>query len=107
MEDLTKRYYTIREVAAMFTVQESQLRYYEREFPMLKPKRNQAKDRVYTQEDIAMLRQIFDLVKTKGLKLEAARQVLRARPARESEARQLVGKLQEIRAFLEDLKARL
>jgi DNA-binding transcriptional MerR regulator len=107
MDDLTKRYYTIREVAAMFTVRESQLRYYEREFPMLNPKRNHAKDRVYTPEDIALLRRIFDLVKTNGLKIEAAREVLKTQPARQSEARQLVSKLQEIRAFLEELKKRL
>ncbi len=107
MEDLTKRYYTIREVAAMFTVRESQLRYYEREFPMLNPKRNRTDDRVYTQEDIALLRQIFELVKTKGLKLEAAREVLQARPARQSEARQLIEKLEEIKTFLQELKDKL
>ncbi len=107
MDDLTKRYYTIREVAAMFTVRESQLRYYEREFPMLNPKRNRAADRVYTEEDITMLRQIFELVKTKGLKIDAAREVMQARPARQSEVRQMIEQLSEIRTFLEELKTKL
>lgn len=99
MEDL-KRYYGIREVAEMFGVNISKLRFYEKEFPMLKPRKNRAGDRIYTKDDIAQLREIFELVEEKGFTLPGARDYLKSRTSRQNEIGQMVGRLQEIRKFL-------
>ena len=70
-----KVYYSIREVAAMFDVNESLLRYWEREFPHLKPKTSGNKVRQYTEKDIEQIRLIYNLVKVRGFKLDAARKM--------------------------------
>jgi len=107
MEELTKRYYGIREVSEMFAVNISRLRFYEKEFPMLKPRKNRAGDRIYTKEDIAQLREIFELVEQKGYTLEGARQFLKTRSSRQSEVNQLIDRLREIRGFLVDMQRKL
>ena len=71
-----KVYYSIREVAAMFDVNESLLRYWEREFPHLKPKTSGNKVRQYTEKDIEQIRLIYNLVKVRGFKIAAARKML-------------------------------
>lgn len=104
MEELNKRYYGIREVADMFKVNISKLRYYEIEFPTLKPKKNRAGDRIYTKDEIAHLREIFDLIETKGLTLQGARDYFKNRPASQSENAKVITKLQDIKQFLEQLR---
>ena len=74
-----KLYYSIREVAEMFGVNESTLRYWEKEFPYLKPKTSgPAKIRQYQEKDIEQIRLIHNLVKVRGFKLEAARKIINA-----------------------------
>jgi DNA-binding transcriptional MerR regulator len=74
-----KLYYSIREVAEMFGVNESTLRYWEKEFPYLKPKNSgPAKIRQYQEKDIEQIRLIHNLVKVRGFKLEAARKIINA-----------------------------
>ena len=74
-----KLYYSIREVAEMFGVNESTLRYWEKEFPYLKPKNSgPAKIRQYQEKDIEQIRLIHTLVKVRGFKLEAARKIINA-----------------------------
>ena len=68
-----KLYYSIKEVAAMFDVRESTLRYWETEFPHLKPKTVGQNVRQYTEKDIEQIRLIHNLVKVRGFKLSAAR----------------------------------
>ena len=104
MEELTKRYYGIREVADMFGVNISKLRFYEKEFPMLSPRKNRSGDRIYTKEDIALVRNIFELVEEKGFTLEGARQHLKGRSSRQSEARRIMERMKEIRKFLVDAR---
>ena len=73
-----KLYYSIKEVAEMFGLNESTLRYWEQEFPQLKPKTAGAnKIRQYTRQNIEQIRIIHNLVKVRGLKLAAARNLLR------------------------------
>jgi DNA-binding transcriptional MerR regulator len=107
MEELTKRYYGIREVADMLGVNISKLRFYEKEFPTLKPRKNRAGDRIYTKDDIEHLREILELVEEKKLTLEGARQHLKARSSRQNEIRQMIGRLQEIRKFLVETQSQL
>ncbi|MGA0555395.1 MerR family transcriptional regulator [Larkinella sp. VNQ87] len=107
MEELTKRYYGIREVADMLGVNISKLRFYEKEFPTLKPRKNRAGDRIYTKDDIEHLHEILELVEEKKLTLEGARQHLKSRSSRQNEIKQMVSRLQEIRRFLVETRDQL
>ena len=72
-----KTYYSIREVAEMFDLNESTLRYWEQEFTFLKPKTSgTAKIRQYQEKDIEQIRLIHNLVKVRGFKISAARDIL-------------------------------
>ena len=71
-----KLYYSIKEVAEMFDVKESLLRYWETEFPHLRPKTTGNKVRQYTEKDIEQIRLIYNLVKVRGFKIAAARKML-------------------------------
>ena len=72
-----KLYYSIGEVAEMLGVSETLLRYWEKEFPTITPKKSGRNIRQYSQEDIEQVRLIHHLVKVKGMKLAAARKALR------------------------------
>ncbi len=74
--NLTKLYYTMGEVSTMFDVNQSLLRYWDKEFPSLRPKKNRKGDRRFTKEDIAELAVIFTLVKERGFTIEGARNEL-------------------------------
>ena len=67
-----KLYYSISEVARMFGVNESLLRYWEKEFPIISPKKVGGNIRQYRKEDIENIRQIYYLVKDKGMTLAGA-----------------------------------
>ena len=72
-----KLYYSIKEVAEMFDLNESTLRYWEQEFPFLKPKvSGPSKVRQYQEKDIEQIRLIHNLVKNRGFKISAARKIL-------------------------------
>jgi DNA-binding transcriptional MerR regulator len=72
-----KLYYSIKEVAEMFGLNESTLRYWETEFPYLKPKTSgPAKIRQYQEKDIEQIRLIHNLVKVRGFKLAAAKKII-------------------------------
>ncbi len=73
-----KLYYTIKEVADMFDVNESALRYWEKVFPQIKPRSNARGVRQYTKENIEEIRIIHNMVKVRGFKLEAAKKMLAA-----------------------------
>jgi len=76
--ELTKLYYSIGEVADMFGVAPSLLRYWETEFPGLKPQKNRRGDRKYTKKEIEYLEEIYTLVKLRGFTLDGARKALRS-----------------------------
>ena len=72
-----KLYYSIKEVAEMFGLNESTLRYWETEFPFLKPKTTgPAKVRQYQEKDIEQIKLIHNLVKVRGFKLAAAKKII-------------------------------
>lgn len=72
-----KLFYNIAEVAAMFDVNESLLRFWETKFPSIKPKKGARGIRRYTKEDIDEIRRVYHLVKERGLTLDGARQSLK------------------------------
>jgi DNA-binding transcriptional MerR regulator len=107
MENGGKLYYGIKEVAEMFGINASKLRYYEKEFPTLQPKKNRSGDRVYTQEDIDHLKEILVLTNDKGYTLPGAREYLKTRDANRREHIVYINKLKRIKAGLEKMRASL
>ncbi|MBK7887436.1 MAG: MerR family transcriptional regulator [Bacteroidetes bacterium] len=100
-------YYPIGDVAELFHVNASLIRFWEKEFDILKPKKNKKGNRLLTAEDVANLRVIFHLVKEKGYTLEGAKKMLEQKGdtlARDVEIKET---LLRTRKFLEELKAQL
>ncbi len=75
--DLDKKFYKIGEVADFIGVPASTLRFWEKEFTIIRPHRNSRGSRFYTPADIETIRMIHYLVKEKGLKLDAAQEQIR------------------------------
>ncbi|MEN9399829.1 MAG: hypothetical protein RL632_930 [Bacteroidota bacterium] len=74
---LTKLYYTIGEVADMFEVNPSLIRFWEKEFGFIQPKKNKKGNRIFTPKDIINFNKIYQLVKTNGYTLEGAKRALK------------------------------
>ena len=78
MDELTKRYYRISEVADIVGLPASTLRFWEKQFTVINPHRDGHGSRYYTPDDIEVIRMICYLVKQQGYKLEAAQAHIRA-----------------------------
>ena len=103
-----KLYYSIKEVAEMFDLNESTLRYWETEFPYLKPKTNGPnKVRQYAKKDIEQIRLIHNLVKVRGFKLAAARKMINANRDGSDRKAEVLTRLIDIRDELQQLKRHL
>lgn len=103
-----KMYYSIKEVAEMFGVNESTLRYWEQEFPYLKPKvSGPAKIRQYQEKDIEQIRLIHNLVKVRGFKLAAAKRIINANRDGADKKSEVLTKLISIREQLQSLKKQM
>ena len=102
-----KLYYSIREVAKMFDVNESTLRYWETEFPHLKPKTIGQNVRQYSQKDIDQVAVIYNLVKVRGFKLSAARKMMNANQKGAEKTADVLTTLISVRDQLKDLKHQL
>lgn len=103
-----KLYYSISEVAAMFDVNETLLRFWEKEFPQqINPKKSGRNIRQYTKEDIEQIRTVYNLVKVRGLKLAAARELLKKNKEGVQQQTEVVERLQDIRQDLLALKEAL
>lgn len=103
-----KLYYSIREVAEMFDLNESTLRYWETEFPYLKPKTaGPNKVRQYSEKDIEHIRLIHNLVKVRGFKIAAARKMINANRDGSDRKAEVITRLIDIRTELQTLKHHL
>lgn len=103
-----KLYYSISEVAQMFNVRESTLRFWEGEFPHLKPKtRKDGNVRQYTEKDIEQVRLIHNLVKVRGFKLAAAKKILNANRTGADKSAQVLQTLISVRDELVAIKKQL
>jgi len=76
-KQLTKLYYTIGEVATMFDVNTSLIRFWEKEFTIIQPKKNKKGNRLFTPKDILNFNKIYNLVKVQGFTLEGAKNALK------------------------------
>lgn len=100
-----KMYYSIKEVSAIFSINESTLRYWETEFPFLRPKtKGTSKIRQYTADDIEQIRAIHNLVKVRGFKLSAARKLLATNREGVDKTTEVLSCLQRVRDELMNLK---
>ena len=98
--NIEKVFYSIGEVAELFDLPTSTLRYWEQEFTTLKPKRNKKGTRYYTKKDIEQLRLIHHLVKERGMTLKGAKQKIRENKDDVENSSEIVRKLQHIRSLL-------
>ncbi len=106
-KEIKKLYYSIGEVAKMFKVSTSLIRFWEGEFDVLKPRKNKKGNRLFTDKDINNLHTIYHLVKEKGYTLEGARKTLSAKGSTDLSNAQIVKKLKNIRSFLVEMQESL
>lgn len=99
-----KRYYTISEVAEMFEVSKSLIRFWETEFESLRPAKNAKGDRRFTKQNIEQLQLIYHLVRERGFTLNGAKTELTLLKKRERGKKKVVKRLEELKLFLEELK---
>lgn len=102
-----KRYYKIGEVAQAFQVNTSLIRFWEKEFDVLKPKKNAKGNRLFTQEDLKNMKVIFNLVKERGFTLEGAKQKLKKNPEGTFNAQEIIRRLEAVKAELVNIKNQL
>ncbi len=102
-----KLFYSIKEVASMFGVNESTLRYWEKEFPQIQPKTNPRGVRQYTQKDIDTIRVVYNQVKVRGFKHEAVKRMLNANRMGVDKSSQIMDSLLAARDQLQELKRQL
>ena len=102
-----KKYYGIAEVAEQFNVAESLLRFWEKEFSNINPKKSGRGVRMYTKEDIEEVRLVYNLLKVRGMKIAAAKQVLSKNRKAASETSEIIDRLQSVRAELKEISREL
>jgi DNA-binding transcriptional MerR regulator len=102
-----KLYYTIGEVARMFGVNTSLIRFWEKEFDIIQPKKNKKGNRLFTPRDVDNFQIIFHLVKERGFTLQGAKDKLNENKADVVDKVEVVKSLKKIKSFLEDLKGEL
>ncbi len=102
-----KLYYTIGEVAQLFNVNASLIRFWEKEFDVLNPKKNKKGNRLFTQEDVENLRIIYYLVKERGFTLQGAKSKLKENKTDVVNNTELYDSLTRVRSFLVELKEQL
>jgi DNA-binding transcriptional MerR regulator len=98
-----KLYYTIGEVAKMFDVNTSLIRYWEKEFDIIKPKKNKKGNRLFTQKDIDNFHIIYHLVKEKGMTLKGAKKKMKENKEDTEHNFEIIRSLEQIREMLTDL----
>ena len=102
-----KRYYTIGEVAKAFGVNTSLLRYWEKEFKEIQPKKKSNGVRKYTPTDLKNIKLIFHLLKEKGMTIEGAKKQLKVSKSSEETKMDVLKKLEQIKKELESLRNNL
>jgi DNA-binding transcriptional MerR regulator len=106
-DSVAKLYYTIGEVASMFGVNTSLIRFWEKEFDVIKPKKNKKGNRLFTQKDVDNFHLIFNLVKERGYTLKGAQEKLRKNPDDTLKEYEIIKTLNRIELFLKDIKKNL
>jgi len=106
-ENIEKLFYSIGEVATRYDVNTSLIRFWEKEFDIIKPQKNKKGNRLFTKEDLRNFDLIYHLVKERGFTLQGAKQKLKHQPEDTLENVEMVRKLQKVKSFLVELKSKL
>ncbi|NND61610.1 MAG: MerR family transcriptional regulator [Flavobacteriaceae bacterium] len=102
-----KRYYSIGEVAAAFDVNTSLIRFWEKEFDVIQPKKNAKGNRKFTPQDIKNLELIYHLVKERGFTLDGARTHLKENKHKTLDNFEIIRKLETVKSELLKIKDNL
>lgn len=106
-KEIEKLYFSIGEVAEMFSVAPSLIRFWESEFDLIKPKKNRKGNRQFTKEDIDNVKTIYHLVKEKGFTLQGAKEMLRNDSQAVRDKMEMIESLRRVRNFMTELKEKL
>lgn len=106
-KEIEKLYYSIGEVAEMFNVAPSLIRFWESEFEIIQPKKNRKGNRQFTREDIDNVKLIFHLVKEKGFTLQGAKEMVKSDSVALRDKMEVIDSLRNIRKFLQELRENL
>jgi DNA-binding transcriptional MerR regulator len=106
-KEIEKLYYSIGEVAELFSVAPSLIRFWESEFEIIKPKKNRKGNRQFTREDIDNVRTIYHLVKEKGFTLQGAKEMLRNDSQAVRDKMDMIDSLKKVRSFLAELREKM
>jgi DNA-binding transcriptional MerR regulator len=106
-KEIEKLYFSIGEVAEMFSVAPSLIRFWESEFDIIKPKKNRKGNRQFTKEDIDNVKTIYHLVKEKGFTLQGAKEMLRNDSQAVRDKMEMIESLRRVRNFMTELKEKL
>ncbi len=104
---IKKLYYTIGEVADIFEVNTSLIRFWEKEFDIIKPKKNAKGNRLFTQEDLDHFHIIFHLVKERGFTLQGAKDKLKENKEDTINQIEIIKSLEDVKSFLLGLKEQI
>ncbi len=105
--EISKMYYSMGEVAQLFEVNQSLLRFYEKEFEVLQPKKNKKGNRYFTPEDIENLKIIFHLIKDKGYTIGGAKEYLKNNLTQSKDNIKIINTLEHIKSFLIEVRDQL
>lgn len=106
-KEVEKLYYSIGEVAGMFEVNNSLIRFWEKEFDIIQPKKNKKGNRLFTKKDVDNLKVIYHLVKERGYTLQGAKDKLKDNKEDIAENVEIVERLEGIKSFLLEMKKSL
>lgn len=106
-KEIEKLYYSIGEVAELFNVAPSLIRFWESEFDLIQPKKNRKGNRQFTKEDIDSVRTIYHLVKEKGFTLQGAKEMLKNDTQDVRDKMDLLDSLKRVRQFLVEVREKL
>ncbi|MCK4407636.1 MAG: MerR family transcriptional regulator [Bacteroidales bacterium] len=104
---MERLYYSIGEVAKMFNVNTSLIRFWEKEFDIIKPKKNKKGNRLFTQQDVDNFYVIYNLVKERGYTLQGAKEKLKKNKDDTIKNIEIVKSLNKVKKFLLEIKKEL
>ena len=105
--EISKMYYTMGEVSILFDVNQSLIRFYEKEFDVLQPKKNKKGNRYFTPEDIDNLKIIFHLIRDKGYTLNGAKEYLKNNMTDSKDNYKVISSLENLKRFLIEVRDQL
>lgn len=102
-----RRYFSIKEVCKQLDLNLSTLRFWEKQFPNLTPRKYGKGDRLYTHEDISFIRLIHYLLKEKGYTIEGAKKVIQSKESKEADQLKIIQRLEKVHQFLKEMRKQL